>query len=195
MKMIVGLGNPESKYDGTRHNVGFRVLDTLAEQLGTDIKKSQLRALTGTAVYEGEKLLLVKPQTYMNLSGESVKPLADYYGIATEDILIIVDDVNMDVGKLRIRGGGSAGGHNGLKNLILHLGTDQFPRLRVGVGMPDGASLIERVLEKIPKSEDEQLTQAAKIAAEEALFFCTHGMEETMNTYNGLWRQEADGKI
>ena len=132
--LIVGLGNPGEKYENTRHNVGFQVVDELAERQNAPVQKLKFKALTNLLTISGEKVLVMKPVTYMNLSGEAVRPAADFYKIPPERILVISDDTALDLGKLRIRTKGSAGGHNGLKNIIQHLGTDQFPRVRVGVG-------------------------------------------------------------
>lgn len=184
MKLIVGLGNPEDKYVGTRHNVGFDVADLLASKLGATFKSNVKKAEVATVMYKGEKVLIAKPQTYMNLSGESVAPLADYYHIPTDDILVIVDDVNLPVGRLRIRPEGSAGGHNGLKNIILNLATDEFARLRIGVGGGEKESLISHVLGKIPKEEKDILNKIYETSVEAALLFCEDEIEEAMNKYN-----------
>ena len=132
--MLVCLGNPGDQYENTRHNVGFMVADQLGERYRLPIQKLKFKALTNIFTISGEKVLVMKPVTYMNLSGEAVRPAADFYKIPPEHIIVISDDTALDVGKLRIRKGGSAGGHNGLKSIIQHLGTDQFPRIRVGVG-------------------------------------------------------------
>ena len=132
--LIVGLGNPGEKYENTRHNVGFQVIDELAERQGKPVQRLKFKALTGLLTIGGEKALVMKPVTYMNLSGEAVRPAADFYKLPPERILVISDDVALAAGRLRIRAKGSAGGHNGLKSIIQHLGTDQFPRIRVGVG-------------------------------------------------------------
>ena len=194
MKLIVGLGNPEKKYENTRHNVGFDVLDVLAKKLDTEFRQNTKKAIVAPAFYEGEKILLAKPQTYMNLSGESVGPLSDYYNIPVEDILIVVDDVNLDLGRLRLRAGGSAGGHNGLKNIILNLATEDFARLRVGVGAPDG-NLIAHVLGKVSKDEKEILKEIEKVAADAALEFCVSGIESAMNKYNSFGKEGGDGEV
>ena len=132
--IIAGLGNPGPKYDWTRHNMGFLVIDELAEREKIPVQKLKFKALTNTLTISGEKVLVMKPITYMNLSGEAARPAADFYKIPADHVLVVSDDTALAVGKLRIRKGGSAGGHNGLKNIIQHLGTDQFPRVRVGVG-------------------------------------------------------------
>ncbi len=201
MKLIVGLGNPEPKYDGTRHNTGFAVLDTLARRLGVKINQRQKRAKTASTLYRGEKILLAKPQTYMNLSGESVGPLSEYYGVSTEDILIIVDDVALEPGDIRLRRSGSAGGHNGLKSISQHLGTDEYPRLRVGVGEA-GGDMVSHVLSRFDKKTQTVMDEAAELAADAALDWCTEGIDYCMNKYNkkktppaGLEKEPADARI
>ena len=134
MKVIVGLGNPGKKYDNTRHNIGFEALDYIADKEGISINTGKHKALIGTGYMGGEKVLLVKPQTFMNLSGESLRPIMDFYKLEPEDFIIIHDDIDLDVGRLRIRRKGSAGGHNGLKSIISHLGSMDFPRVKIGVG-------------------------------------------------------------
>ena len=132
--LLVGLGNPGTQYENTRHNVGFLVADELAERQNAPIQRLKFKALTNLLTISGEKVLVMKPVTYMNLSGEAVRQAVDFYKIPPERVLVVSDDTALAVGRLRIRKGGSAGGHNGLKNIIQHLGTDQFPRVRVGVG-------------------------------------------------------------
>ena len=135
MKLIVGLGNPSEKYAGTRHNVGFDVIDRMVDEYGIGLDVVKHKGMYGKGRIAGQTVILLKPMTFMNLSGESVAAVAAYYKIAPEDIIVIYDDINLDVGRLRVRGKGSAGGHNGIKNIIAHLHTEEFPRVRVGVGM------------------------------------------------------------
>ena len=166
--LIVGLGNPGEKYENTRHNVGFQVVDELAERQNAPVQKLKFKALTNLLTISGEKVLVMKPVTYMNLSGEAVRPAADFYKIPPERILVISDDTALDPGKLRIRAKGSAGGHNGLKNIIQHLGTDQFPRVRVGVGQkphPD-YDLADWVLGKFQGEDKKVMDEAVKRAAD-----------------------------
>lgn len=186
MFMIVGLGNPTLQYEGTRHNVGFDVIDTIAEKYNISVTEKQKKALCGKGVMEGQRVLLVKPQTYMNLSGESVRALADFYKLDPEsEILVIFDDVSLDVGQLRIRKKGSAGGHNGIKSLIAHLGTDGFSRIKVGVGeKPKGYDLADYVLGHFSKEEKEILKDSYQAAADAALFIVQGEIEEAMNRYN-----------
>ncbi len=186
--MIVGLGNPSGKYAHTRHNLGFDAIDMLAQRLGVTVAKNEKRALTGAAYYDSTKLLLVKPQTFMNLSGESVRPLADYYGVGLSDILILVDDVNLDTGVLRLRRGGSDGGHNGLKSIALHLGTQDYARLRIGAGKPGERDLVDFVLGGYCAEERKLVDESLLTAGEAALCFVTEGIEAAMNKYNGMKR-------
>ena len=185
--LIVGLGNPGEKYENTRHNVGFQVVDELAERQGKPVQRLKFKALTGLLTIGGEKALVMKPVTYMNLSGEAVRPAADFYKLPPERILVISDDVALAAGRLRIRAKGSAGGHNGLKSIIQHLGTDQFPRIRVGVGEkphPD-YDLADWVLGR-PQGEDKKaIDEAVKRAADAVECILTQGLERGMGKFNG----------
>ena len=170
--IIVGLGNPGSQYDRTRHNVGFRTIDALADSLGVKINRSRFRALTATASIGGEKVLLLKPQTFMNASGMAVEPAAAYYKVPTDRILVIFDDISLPIGKIRIRADGSAGGHNGLKSLISALGGQSFPRIKVGVGdkpHPD-YDLADWVLSKFSAKEEKDLAPAVENAVDAVSF-------------------------
>ena len=159
MYIIIGLGNPTAQYEGTRHNVGFDVIDRLGEKYNIAVDTKKHKAYIGKGMIDGQKVLLVKPQTYMNLSGESVRELVEYYKVdAEEEVLVIYDDISLDVGQLRIRKKGSAGGHNGIKNIIAHLGTQVFPRIKVGVGeKPKNYDLADYVLEHFSKAERAQM--------------------------------------
>ena len=185
--LIVGLGNPGEKYEDTRHNVGFQVIDELAERQGRPVQRLKFKALTGLLTISGEKALVMKPVTYMNLSGEAVRPAADFYKLPPERILVISDDVALAAGRLRIRAKGSAGGHNGLKSIIQHLGTDQFPRIRVGVGEkphPD-YDLADWVLGR-PQGEDKKaIDGAVKRAADAVECILSQGLERGMGRFNG----------
>ena len=185
--LIVGLGNPGEKYENTRHNVGFQVIDELAERQGKPVQRLKFKALTGLLTIGGEKALVLKPVTYMNLSGEAVRPAADFYKLPPERILVISDDVALAAGRLRIRAKGSAGGHNGLKSIIQHLGTDQFPRIRVGVGEkphPD-YDLADWVLGR-PQGEDRKaIDEAVKRAADAVECILSQGLERGMGKFNG----------
>lgn len=184
--LIVGLGNPGEKYENTRHNVGFQVVDELAERQNAPVQKLKFKALTNLLTISGEKVLVMKPVTYMNLSGEAVRPAADFYKIPPERILVISDDTALDLGKLRIRTKGSAGGHNGLKNIIQHLGTDQFPRVRVGVGQkphPD-YDLADWVLGKFQGEAKKVMDEAVKRAADAVECVLKEGADRAMNRFN-----------
>ena len=184
--LLVCLGNPGDQYDNTRHNVGFMVADQLGERYGLPIQKLKFKALTNMFSISGEKVLVMKPVTYMNLSGEAVRPAADFYKIPPERILVISDDTALDPGKLRIRIKGSAGGHNGLKNIIQHLGTDQFPRVRVGVGQkphPD-YDLADWVLGKFQGEDKKAMDEAVKRAADAVECILKEGVDRAMNRFN-----------
>ena len=185
--LIVGLGNPGEKYENTRHNVGFQVVDELAERQNAPVQKLKFKALTNLLTISGEKVLVMKPVTYMNLSGEAVRPAADFYKIPPERILVISDDTALDPGKLRIRQKGSAGGHNGLKNIIQHLGTDQFPRIKIGVGEkphPD-YDMADWVLSKFTGEDLKTIQVAVKKAADAVACYLENGPDKAMNRFNG----------
>ena len=185
MKIIAGLGNPGGQYDNTRHNVGWHALEEIARLTDIRVYINRNNGLTGSGFYQGEKLLLVKPLTYMNLSGECIASLARYYKLAPEDILIICDDVYLPLGQLRLRKSGSDGGHNGLKNIIQLLGSQDFPRLRLGVGpQPEGVDLIDFVLRQMTAEERTACGEAEKNAARAALLWATQGPGPAMNQYN-----------
>ena len=185
--LLVGLGNPGDKYDNTRHNVGFAAIDQLAEELRVPVQKLKYRALTQTVELGGAKVLLMKPITYMNLSGEAVGEAARFFKIPADHVLVLSDDVSLPVGKLRIRKGGSAGGHNGLKSIIQHLGTDQFPRVKIGVGEkphPD-YDMADWVLSRFTGEDLKTITQAVKRAADAVECFVREGPDKAMNRFNG----------
>ena len=186
MYIIVGLGNPERKYAGTRHNIGFSAITAISDaySISMDIKKH--KALCGKGMIAGNKVLLAMPQTYMNLSGESVRELVDFYKIDPEEELIIIyDDIALAPGKLRVRAKGSAGGHNGIKNIILHLGTQVFPRVRVGVGeKPEGYDLADYVLGHFQGDEKKLMEEAYDRAAAAVAEILTDGPDKAMNDFN-----------
>ena len=186
MYVIAGLGNPGSKYEKTRHNVGFQVIDRLASKYHIDMNTKKHKAICGTGVIEGVKVLLVKPQTFMNLSGESIREAVDFYKVDPEtEFLVIYDDISLAPGHLRIRKKGSAGGHNGIKNIILHLGTQVFPRVRVGVGeKPEGYDLADYVLGHFSKEEQEQMEEGYEHAVCAVKEIVTGNIEAAMNEYN-----------
>ena len=186
MKLIVGLGNPTAKYDKTRHNVGFEVIDRLMDQHGIALDTLKHKGMYGRGMIEGQPVILLKPMTYMNLSGESVIAVAHYYKIASEDVIVIYDDINLDVGRLRIRKKGSAGGHNGVKNIISHLGTEDFPRIRIGVGMkPSNMDLADYVLSHFSRDEQECMDIGYDKACEAVCLLLQGNIEKAMNDYNG----------
>jgi len=184
--LIVGLGNPGEQYENTRHNVGFLVADELGERGNFPIQRLKFRALTSTASIGGQGALMMKPVTYMNLSGEAVGEAARFYKIAPDHVLVISDDVDLPLGKLRIRTGGSAGGHNGLKSIIQHLGTDQFPRLKVGVGGKPhpGYDMADWVLSKLQGEEKKVMDEAVKRAADAVECLLRDGPQKAMNRFN-----------
>ena len=186
MFIVAGLGNPGNKYDGSRHNIGFSVIDVLSARLNAPLDFEKHRAFCGTAVYEGTKLMLAKPQTFMNLSGESVGELVRFYKIdIPTQLLVISDDVDMDFGRIRIRKSGSAGGHNGLKNIIAHLGTQEFMRLKIGVGAkPPAWDLADWVLGVFPKEDAERLKEIREEAADAVLSIIKDGPDRAMNKFN-----------
>lgn len=185
--LIVGLGNPGPKYEWTRHNMGFLVIDALAEREDIPVQRLKYKALTNTAVIGGESVLLMKPTTYMNLSGESVIQAAQFYKLPPERVLVLSDDVSLPQGKLRIRRSGSAGGHNGLKNIIQHLGTDQFPRIKIGVGgKPHPESDMADWVLGAPKGEDRKALEAAiERAADAVTLLLEQGTDAAMAKFNG----------
>lgn len=186
MYIIVGLGNPSKEYEGTRHNVGFEVIDRLADKYQIDVDTKKHRAFIGKGMIAGQKVILAKPQTYMNLSGESVRSLLDYYKIDEEEKLIVVyDDISLDNGQIRIRAKGSAGGHNGIKNIIAHLGGQVFPRIKVGVGeKPPKYDLADYVLGHFSKAEQELMEEGYEKAIHSIELILQDEMNEAMNEYN-----------
>ena len=185
--LIVGLGNPGKDYARSRHNAGWRALDILAQNLGCKIDKGKFQGLYGQANYAGTKVFLLKPQTYMNLSGRSVLQLSAYYNIPPQRIIVLFDDISLEPGRLRVRPDGSAGGHNGIKSVIAELGSQEFPRVKIGVGAkphPD-ADLADWVLSGFSASEEKALLPALERAADAALCIIDKGCAEAANRYNG----------
>ena len=186
MFIIVGLGNPERKYDGTRHNIGFSAITVIADKYNVSMDTKKHKAVCGKGYIEGQKVILAMPQTYMNLSGESVRELVDYYKIDPEsELIVIYDDINLAPGRLRIREKGSAGGHNGIKNIISHLGTQVFPRIRIGVGeKPQGWDLADYVLGRFAKDEEPVIREALDNAAEACGIIVDDEIRTAMNKFN-----------
>lgn len=186
MKLIVGLGNPGVKYEFTRHNAGFLMLDFYAREKGFEIKKLKNKALVAEQFINGEKIIFVKPQTFMNLSGDSVLALAEFYGIDNEDIFVVYDDISLPVGKIRIRRKGSAGGHNGIKDIILKLDGDDFPRLKIGVSANGDKDLVDYVLGNFSKEDLKILNVVAKKTVEIIDNFIKNSVDYCMNEYNSF---------
>ncbi len=185
MYLIVGLGNPESDYDKTRHNMGFHVINKIAEDLNIKIDKFKFNGLFQKCVFEGKNVIFLKPQTFMNLSGESVKSFVDYYKINIEDICIIYDDIDLEPGEIRIRKKGSSGGHNGMKSIIENLKTEDFSRIRVGIGKPkDSNNLIEHVIGYVLPEELEKLEIGEEKGKEALKEFLKNGIDSAMNKFN-----------
>ena len=184
--LLVGLGNPGSKYESTRHNMGWLALDSLMEREKFALNKLRFKAWTGMLDYKGHKILVMKPQTYMNLSGEAVREAVQFYKIPADHVLVIYDDVSLPVGKLRVRPTGSAGGHNGIKNIIAHLGTQDFPRVKIGTGAPagGGADMIDWVIGEPSKAEKQVLLESFEKAVDAAACIIEHGCQKAMNDFN-----------
>ena len=184
MKLIVGLGNPGKEYAGTRHNCGFMVIDRLASKLNVDVDQNKFKGLYAKVKYHGEDVILLKPQTYMNLSGESVNAVMNFFKIDKDDLLVIYDDLDMPVGKLRLRKTGSAGGHNGIKNIIAHLNSQDFKRIRVGIDRHKYMNVADYVLSRFSKVESEAIEQGIENAANAVLDYLDNDFNHAMNYYN-----------
>lgn len=194
MFLIVGLGNPGVEYAATRHNIGFDMITYLSDKYNIPVNSREGKALVGKGILAGEKVMLAQPQTYMNLSGESVQALMDYYKIDIEDLMVIYDDISLDVGQIRMRGKGSAGGHNGIKNIIQHTGTQGFARIKIGVGQkPEGGDLVKHVLGRFSREEDGMFRDVFALAEEGLLAWLQEDMKSAMNKVNGrrIERNEA----
>ena len=183
MYLIVGLGNPGREYENTRHNVGFVAIDYLAEQIGTKLSKIKFKGIYGEGFIGNEKCVLLKPQTFMNLSGQSVREAAEFYKIEPQNIIVLYDDVTLEVGKVRIRPSGSAGGHNGMKNIIYLLNTDEFPRIRFGVGAPEH-DLVDHVLGRFSDEDGKSVTKAIKNTEDILNVIFKMGVSEAMSRFN-----------
>lgn len=185
MYLIVGLGNPGKDYEETRHNVGFDILDLVSQKYNIHMSRIKFKGMYGEGKIGNEKVVLLKPVTFMNLSGESVKEVCDFYKIPNEKVIVIYDDISLDVGRIRIRKSGSAGGHNGIKNIIFNLSTDVFPRVKVGVGAPRG-DLISHVLGKFSNNDRVELEKVFNSVADAINCIIINGVSEAMNSFNGL---------
>lgn len=185
MKVIVGLGNPGKQYEDTRHNVGFMAIDELSRMLNIPLDQAKHKGLYGIGFYQGEKILLLKPLTYMNLSGESIRAVVDYYHIDIENVVLIYDDLDLPVGKIRLRQKGSAGGHNGMKSAIAHLGTQEFNRIRIGINRPPkGMAVPDYVLGRFSKEDQPAVAEAVKKSADACEIWLKRPFLQVMNEYN-----------
>jgi len=185
MYLIVGLGNPGKEYENTRHNTGFEVIDQIAKQYQIEIDISKFNGKYGTGIIEGKKVMLLKPQTYMNLSGESIKKFVDFYKLMPEQIIVIYDDIDVEVGKIRIRKEGGSGTHNGMKSIVNELNTRKFPRIRVGIGMPNtNIELMYHVLGKVKNEEKETYMEGIIRAVKSVEQILKNGIDTAMNLYN-----------
>lgn len=184
MKIVVGLGNPGRNYTGTRHNVGFAVVDYLASGPSVSRFQSRFQAQVAEFVEGGEKVLLLKPETFMNLSGRAVRQAVDFYNLQAADLLVVCDDINLPLGKLRVRARGTHGGHNGLRDIQNHLGSTEYPRLRIGVGAPKPDEAVDHVLGRFRPTERPVIDEAVALAAQAVLVWATRGVEACMNEYN-----------
>jgi peptidyl-tRNA hydrolase, PTH1 family len=185
MKLIVGLGNPGKQFDKTRHNIGFEVIDELSGQLAIPLNQSKFKGLFGTGLHNGEKVILLKPLTYMNLSGESIRAIMDYYQIDLEDFVVIYDDLDLPVGKIRLRQKGSAGGHNGIKSTVAHLGTQEFNRIRIGIDRPrNGMKVPDYVLGRFHEEELGLTKEAVQKSADACKTWMEKPFLQVMNEFN-----------
>ena len=185
MIIIAGLGNPTKQYEGTRHNAGFRVIDKIADDYGISINKKEFKGLCGSGYIEGQKVLLLKPQTFMNLSGESIKEAIDFYKIQKENIIIIYDDMDVKPGTIKIRKIGGPGSHNGMKSVIQNIKDKEFTRIRVGIGKPENKSdMIKYVIGNVSESDKKILDEATTIAKDAVIEILENGVDKAMNKYN-----------
>ena len=185
MFLIVGLGNPGKEYDGTRHNIGFAAVDYIADKYNIELNRIKFKGVFGEGFIEGKKVILLKPSTYIYLSGESIREVINFYKISNEEVIVIYDDISLEVGRLRIREKGSHGGHNGIKSIIANLGTDVFPRVKIGVGAPKG-NLVSHVLGKFSEDEIEVLRETIKASSDAVSIIMKADTKEAMNKLNGF---------
>ena len=185
MYLIVGLGNPESDYSKTRHNMGFNVINKLSEKYGIEVNKSKFKGLVGNGMIEGKKAVLLKPQTFMNLSGESIIEAMNFYKIQENELIVIYDDIDIEPGNIRIRRNGSAGTHNGMKSIVEHIKTENFIRVRVGIGKPkDHIDMISHVIGHIPEEDKKSLEEGTNIAKEAVIEIVKNSVDSAMNKFN-----------
>ena len=185
MYLIVGLGNPEKEYDKTRHNMGFHVINKVAREYDIKINKNKFKGLIGTGTIEEVKVILLKPQTYMNLSGESIKEVVDFYKIDFKNIIVIYDDMDIDIGTIKLRKKGGSGSHNGMKSVISCLGTEEFSRIRIGIGKPaNKEEMINYVIGYVPEEEFSKLDKSTTLAKDAVVDIILNGIDNAMNKYN-----------
>lgn len=195
MRIIIGLGNPTAKYQASKHNVGWDAITRISDDYRIPLNQRRHKAICGFGHIEGEKVIIAQPLTYMNLSGESVRELLYFYKVDPEDIIVIYDDVSLDLGRLRIRKKGSAGGHNGIKSIISHLGTDEFPRIKIGVGeKPKDWDLADYVLSRFKENEEEAIREALKATSVACRMIIKDGLDAAMNIYNKKQNQNHDNQ-
>ena len=185
MILIVGLGNPGKQYEQTRHNIGFDVIDYMANKYNIDVNREKFKGICGEGFIENKKVILLKPLTYMNLSGESIRELANFYKLEDDEIIVVYDDISLDIGRLRIREKGSAGGHNGIKSIIQNLGGDKFPRVKVGVGQPKD-NLVNHDLGKFSKEDREHIEKVIPVVSDAIVEIVKNDAKESMNKFNGV---------
>ncbi|WP_066889700.1 aminoacyl-tRNA hydrolase [Clostridium nigeriense] len=185
MFLIVGLGNPGKEYAGTRHNIGFEAIDYMSKKYNIDVNRTKFKGVFGEGFINNKKVVLLKPSTYMNLSGESIREAINFYKLESEEVLVIYDDVSLEVGKIRIREKGSAGGHNGIKSIISNMSTDIFPRIKIGVGQPKG-DLVSHVLGRFSQEEIQDLNEVIEASSQAVEIIIKDGTKEAMNKLNGF---------
>ncbi len=185
MFLIVGLGNPGKEYAGTRHNIGFEAIDYMSKKYNIDVNRTKFKGVFGEGFINNKKVVLLKPSTYMNLSGQSIREAINFYKLESEEVLVIYDDVSLEVGKIRIREKGSAGGHNGIKSIISNMSTDIFPRIKIGVGQPKG-DLVSHVLGRFSQEEIQDLNEVIEASSQAVEIIIKDGTKEAMNKLNGF---------
>ena len=185
MYVIVGLGNPEPEYSNTRHNMGFDTINKIAKKYNIEFSKTKFKGIYGTGTIEGEKVILLKPQTFMNLSGKSIKEIIDFYKLNTNNLIIIYDDIDIEPGIIKLRKTGGPGTHNGMKSVIKEIGTEKFPRVRIGIGKPEHkGDLINYVIGKIPEEDKKILEKSTDVAKDAVIEIIKNGMDKAMNLFN-----------
>lgn len=185
MKLFIGLGNPGKEYENTRHNIGFMTIDALANEWNIELNKEKFKGVYGIGMVNGEKVYLLKPLTFMNVSGECVRPFMDYFGIEDDEIIVFYDDMDTAVGTIRLRAKGGHGGHNGMRSLIQHLGTNTFPRIRMGISKPTRETVVNYVLGRFRSEEEKAVQMSIHMSVDAAKYWLSHSFENVMNQFNG----------